>query len=54
MALVALVAAHLLALLIFLIARSRLGGLTGDVFGLLVEFSELLMLLIFTISIGAA
>jgi adenosylcobinamide-GDP ribazoletransferase len=54
MALVALLAAHLLALLIFYIARSRLGGLTGDVFGLLVEFSELLMLLIFTISTGSA
>lgn len=54
MAPVALLAAHLLAFFIFFIAKSRLGGLTGDIFGLIVEFSELLVLLVFTISTGAA
>lgn len=53
-ALAAVLAVHLLALLIFQSARRRLGGVTGDVFGLLVEFSELLILLIFVIRSGAA
>ena len=35
--------------LIFRLARSRLGGLTGDVLGLLVEVSEILVLLVFCI-----
>ncbi len=43
----ALALAHLLALLIFRAARARLGGVTGDVFGLTVEFSELIVLLTF-------
>ena len=39
--------AHLTALGIFSSARSRLGGVTGDVFGLTVEASELVILLTF-------
>lgn len=53
-ALVALLAVHLLAWLIFLFAKKRLGGLTGDVFGLTVELSEVLLLLVFSIPVGAA
>ena len=45
--LIALVAAHLLAWGIFAFAKKRLGGMTGDVLGLLVECSELLILCIF-------
>ncbi len=45
--LVAAAGAHLLALMIFRLARQRLGGFTGDVFGLIVECAELFTLLIF-------
>lgn len=45
--LVALALAHFLALLIFRAARARLGGVTGDVFGLTVELTELTVLLTF-------
>jgi len=38
-------AAHLLAWLVFRLARARLGGMTGDVYGLLVELSELLVVI---------
>ncbi len=37
--------------LIVLLARSRLGGVTGDVFGLTVELSELVILLVFAAGI---
>lgn len=40
-------AAFLTALAVFGLARRRLGGLTGDVLGLLVELSELTALLVF-------
>ncbi len=46
-AVVAAVAAHLGALIIVRVARSRLGGITGDVLGLTVEVSELIILLAF-------
>lgn len=38
---------HLMAWLIFKIARSRLGGMTGDIFGFIVELSEAATMLIF-------
>jgi len=41
----AFLAAHLAALLVFRLAKSRLGGVTGDVFGLVVELGELVVLL---------
>ncbi len=44
---VAIALTHLLAWLIFRAARARLGGVTGDVFGLTVELSELTVLLTF-------
>ncbi|MDR3574536.1 MAG: adenosylcobinamide-GDP ribazoletransferase [Anaerolineaceae bacterium] len=43
--------AHLAALGIFRLARSRLGGVTGDVYGLLVEVTELVVLLTFVVQI---
>lgn len=42
--LAAFLAAHLAALLVFRSAKRRLGGVTGDVFGLVVELSELVVL----------
>ncbi len=45
--LAAVLAAHLLAWLVFRFAHARLGGLTGDVFGLLVELAEITVLIIF-------
>jgi adenosylcobinamide-GDP ribazoletransferase len=45
-----LAAAHLVAWLIFRIAAARVGGLTGDVFGLTVELSELTVLLVYAAS----
>ncbi|MGH2523568.1 MAG: adenosylcobinamide-GDP ribazoletransferase [Anaerolineales bacterium] len=45
--LVSILTAHLVALLIIRLARARLGGTTGDVFGLTVELSELVILLVF-------
>jgi adenosylcobinamide-GDP ribazoletransferase len=44
-ALLAVAAAHLLAWLVVRLARSRLGGITGDVLGLTIELSELTILL---------
>jgi len=44
-----LILAHLTAWAVFRLARSRLGGLTGDVFGLLVELAELTVLLAFSL-----
>lgn len=38
---------HLTAWLIFKAAKSRLGGMTGDIFGLLVELSEVTTMMIF-------
>ena len=49
----ALVLAHLTAWGIFWLARSLLGGLTGDVFGLLVELAELTVLLAFSLRLPA-
>ncbi|HMD90185.1 MAG TPA: adenosylcobinamide-GDP ribazoletransferase [Anaerolineaceae bacterium] len=43
--------AHLVALGIFGLARSRLGGVTGDVYGLIVEVTELVVLLTFAVQI---
>jgi adenosylcobinamide-GDP ribazoletransferase len=48
--LAALAAAHLVAWVIFRIAAARVGGLTGDVFGLTVELSELSVLLVYAAS----
>lgn len=41
----------LAALGVLALARKRLGGVTGDVFGLLVELVEIVVLLIFTIGV---
>ena len=46
----AAVAAALITLGIILLARSRLGGVTGDVFGLTIEVVEVVVLLVFCIS----
>ena len=43
--LIAIALAHLVALIIMVVAHARLGGVTGDVFGLTVELSELVILL---------
>jgi adenosylcobinamide-GDP ribazoletransferase len=43
--------AHMAALGIFRLARSRLGGVTGDVYGLIVEVTELVVLLTFVVQI---
>lgn len=48
-ALAVVAAAHALAWLVFRLARARLGGMTGDVYGLLVEMSELLILIGFCV-----
>ncbi len=48
-ALAAVAAAHGLAWLVFRLARARLRGMTGDVYGLLVEMSELLILVGFCV-----
>jgi adenosylcobinamide-GDP ribazoletransferase len=45
--LAAIALAHLAALAVVAMARARLGGVTGDVFGLTVELSELVILLAF-------
>jgi len=45
--LAAVVAAHLVTLGIFALARAALGGLTGDVFGLTIEMGELAALIVF-------
>jgi adenosylcobinamide-GDP ribazoletransferase len=44
-AILAVIAARLVAALIFRLARARLGGLNGDVFGFTVELAELTVLL---------
>lgn len=49
--LLGLALAHLLAWLIFRAARMRLGGVTGDVFGLTVELTELTVLLTFAAAV---
>jgi len=49
--LLGLALAHLLAVLIFRAARTRLGGVTGDVFGLTVELTELTILLTFAAAV---
>jgi adenosylcobinamide-GDP ribazoletransferase len=41
--------AHLLTLALIVLAGNRLGGVTGDVFGLTVELAELTMLLTFAV-----
>jgi adenosylcobinamide-GDP ribazoletransferase len=46
-AVVAVALAHLAALGVIRLARSRLGGITGDVFGLMVELSEAVVLVVF-------
>ena len=43
----ALALAHLVAAAIVAFARARLGGVTGDIFGLTVELTELTLLLVF-------
>jgi len=47
-AVLAVLLAHLAAWGIFHLARARLGGVTGDVFGLTVEITELAVLLVFS------
>ncbi len=48
----AVAAAHGVAWLVVRLARSRLGGVTGDVLGLTVELAELTVLLVYAIRIG--
>jgi adenosylcobinamide-GDP ribazoletransferase len=48
--LAAITAAHLVTFGVILFARSRLGGVTGDVFGLTVELAELAVLLTFAVN----
>ena len=48
-AILAVVFAHLLTAGIIRLARSRLGGMTGDVLGLIVELGESVILLVFAI-----
>jgi adenosylcobinamide-GDP ribazoletransferase len=48
----AVAAAHLLAWLVIRLARSRLGGVTGDVLGLTVELGELTVLLVYAVRLG--
>ncbi len=50
--LAALLLAHLTALLIWRLAGQRLGGVTGDVFGLIVETGELSALLVFCLNLA--
>ena len=45
--LAAIIAAHAIAFIVIRFARTRIGGVTGDVIGLTVELSETVMLLIF-------
>ena len=49
---VAVAAAHGVAWLAVRLARSRLGGVTGDVLGLSVELGELTVLLVYTVRLG--
>jgi adenosylcobinamide-GDP ribazoletransferase len=51
--LLAVTLAHLGVWWIFRLARSRLGGVTGDVFGLVVETGEILTLLAFAVRLPA-
>jgi adenosylcobinamide-GDP ribazoletransferase len=48
----AVAAAHVAAWLVVRLARSRLGGVTGDVLGLTVELAELAVLLVYAIRVG--
>ncbi len=49
---VAVAAAHVTAWLLIRLARSRLGGVTGDVLGLTLELSELAVLLAYAVRVG--
>jgi adenosylcobinamide-GDP ribazoletransferase len=51
-ALLAVAAAHIVALLVVRLARARLGGVTGDVLGLTVELAELTVLLVYAVRTG--
>jgi len=48
----AVAAAHGVAWLVARLARSRLGGVTGDVLGLTVELGELTVLLVYAVRLG--
>jgi len=48
---VAILAAHIAAFAAIAFARTRLGGVTGDVYGLVVELSELAVLLVYAAAI---
>lgn len=50
-ALIAFGVAHLLILWVFVSARKKLGGLTGDIFGLCAELSELAVLTVFCLTV---
>ena len=49
--LLGVLAAHIIAWIIFITAKIRLGGMTGDVFGMTVEFVELVVLVVFCIKV---
>lgn len=48
---VAILAAHVVAFAVITFARKRLGGMTGDIYGLVVELSELTVLLVYAAAI---
>ena len=48
----AALAAALVTLVIVRLARTRLGGMTGDVFGLTIEATELAVLLVFSATLA--
>jgi adenosylcobinamide-GDP ribazoletransferase len=50
--LIAVALVHVTTWLLILLARRRLGGVTGDVYGLVVEVSELTGLIVFATQIG--
>lgn len=50
-ALIAVAVAHLLAFIVFWIARKKIGGLTGDIFGLSAELVELAILSVFCLTV---
>lgn len=49
--LIAVTLAHLVAFLVFWSARKKLGGLTGDIFGLSAELVELVVLTVFCVTL---
>ena len=51
-AIIAIAAAHLVIVWLISVVRKRIGGVTGDVFGLTVEVAEIVILLAFVLAIS--